>query len=198
MLRRTITRPELSSLTEPPSTACRSTWWLPASHPSKSSFCWSVDILSYICMLMEDLWFVAREWKKENKTKSLIDILLLLLFNMRNLPFIHEYYWSFEYHMWTIFETSPVLLRVLSHILRYTDVSFWQCHGNETLGSVRGRIANKLRQPTDNVQIVAQDKMVWGFFSNLYVLYIYMYSQGLSAGLFCVYLVATVSVLYTL
>lgn len=36
------------------------------------------------------------------------------------------------------------------------------------------------------------------FFSNLYVLYIYMYSQGLSAGLFCVYVVATVSVLYTL
>eukprot|EP00105_Crassostrea_gigas_P001822 XP_011414140.1 PREDICTED: ubiquitin carboxyl-terminal hydrolase 24 [Crassostrea gigas] len=35
-----------------------------------------------------------------------------------------------------------------------------QCHGNETLGSVRGRIANKLRQPTDNVQIVAQDKML--------------------------------------
>lgn len=34
------------------------------------------------------------------------------------------------------------------------------CHGNETLGSVRGRIANKLRQPTDNVQIVAQDKML--------------------------------------
>ncbi|XP_062568779.1 ubiquitin carboxyl-terminal hydrolase 24-like [Saccostrea cucullata] len=34
------------------------------------------------------------------------------------------------------------------------------CHGNETLSSVRARIANKLRQPTDNVQIVAQDKML--------------------------------------
>lgn len=60
-----------------------------------------------------------------------------------------------------------------------------------------GLLTNSDNQPT-MYKLWPRTKWYEFFFSNLYVLYIYMYSQGLSAGLFCVYLVATVSVLYTL
>lgn len=94
-------------------------------------------------------------------------------------------------HVNITFDTCQVHLRILSHILRDTVVSFWQCHGNETLGSVRGRIANKLRQPTDNVQIVAQDKMVGGFLN------FYICTRFELWFVLCT-VVATVSILYTL
>lgn len=34
------------------------------------------------------------------------------------------------------------------------------CHSNETLGSIRQKIASKLRQTPENIQVVAQDKML--------------------------------------
>lgn len=60
-----------------------------------------------------------------------------------------------------------------------------------------GLLTNSDNQPT-MYKLWPRTKWYEFFFSNLYVLYIYMYSQGFSAGLFCVYVVATVSVLYTL
>lgn len=60
-----------------------------------------------------------------------------------------------------------------------------------------GLLTNSDNQPT-MYKLWPRTKWYEFFFSNLYVLYIYMYSQGLSADLFCVYVVATVSVLYTL
>lgn len=60
-----------------------------------------------------------------------------------------------------------------------------------------GLLTNSDNQPT-MYKLWPRTKWYEFFFSDLYVLDIYMYSQGLSAGLFCVYVVATVSVLYTL
>ena len=37
---------------------------------------------------------------------------------------------------------------------------FFQCHSNETLGNVRVKIANRLRQTTENIQVVAQEKQM--------------------------------------
>ena len=43
----------------------------------------------------------------------------------------------------------------------YFDCTFvFQVHSNETIGSVRQRIANKLKYKSDQIQIVVNDKMV--------------------------------------